>query len=229
MAGGDTLEYAAFGQPRRATLKEVPRLAWMLSLASTSRYGSILAPFVYLSNVEGLRHRVSVGGVWHSEARMVLLTMPVGGPNRAKMPMPWWLPLAALTGFIILSLVNQTLADTLFMLAIIVSVLMALPTLVMLPNLLSPATRRADVAIKHWSKSSQSQAYVLSCLVKDRRVEWGAGVPFVEDVFRAAHFPPGTPVAVVAGNDKQARFLRALGFKSLEHDGVPTRAMARTI
>lgn len=226
MPAVDTLKYAALARPRRVKRWEIPRLAWMLSVTHTHRLGWILAPFVYISNLEGLRQRASIGGVWHSDARLLLVAMPVGGPHRQKISQPWWLLVVILVCFII-GLFDEILGAATLLASIALMVLLVLPTLFMLPKLLSPSTRRANAAIKDWSKSSQSQAYVLSFLVKDGRVEWGAGVPFVEAVIREAKLPLGTPVAAVAGNPKQERFLKALGFQPLERDGVTTRAMAR--
>ncbi|WP_024817847.1 hypothetical protein [Arthrobacter sp. 31Y] len=231
MPAVNTLEYALLGRPRRVARWELPRLAWMLSVATANRLGWMLAPFVYISNLEGLRQRASVGGVWHSDARLMLIAMPVGGPHRTKMSQPWRL-VGAVVVFLLIGQLDQMMGgEMLLLVSVVLSVLVvlvALPTLFMLPKLLSPSTRRANAAITDWAKTSPSQAYVLSCLVKDRRVEWGVGVAFVEDVIREAKLPPGTPVAVVAGNPKQARFLKALGFQALERGGVPTRAMARS-
>ncbi|PRB44975.1 hypothetical protein CQ020_01910 [Arthrobacter sp. MYb23] len=226
MPAVNTLEYAMLGRPRRVARWELPRLAWMLSVATANRLGWILAPFVYISNLEGLRQRASIGSVWHSDARLLLVAMPVGGPHRQKISQPWWFSVVILGSFII-GLFDEVLGAALLLASITLLVLLLLPTLFMLPKLLAPSTRRAHAAIKDWSNSSQSQAYVLSLLVKDRRIEWGAGVPFVEAVIREAKLPLGTPVAAVAGTPKQERFLKALGFQPLEHDGVPTRAMAR--
>ncbi|MDO6144590.1 hypothetical protein [Paenarthrobacter aurescens] len=142
------------------------------------------------------------------------------------MSQPWWLGIAVLGSFVV-GMFDKTLGAFLLTACITVLVFLTVPTIFMLPRLWSPDARRANAALKEWSESFESQAYVLSSLVKDSRVEWGVAVPFVEDVIRAAKLPPGTPLAAVANNAKQARFLRALGFQPLEHDGVTTQAMVR--
>ena len=212
--------------PHIATMQDLPRLAWLTSLgaAKGSSSGSrvLWAVLCYPGYAVGLSRLIQARQVWHVNRDLSMLVMPVGAKGGFSKLLACYL--GAMAVAVVLSFVNPEMGSLVYRLIVMLVIVAAIPTLLAMPLLMSRRCRNAQTALKVWAETLDEQAYVIGCLTKHPCVRWGAGLPFARDVLAAA-VPPGAPLAAQAFSQKEERYLKAVGFASLEHDGRPTWAL----